>query len=255
MLIATPTFLNGILRVAKPKELNSLRLTLTGAEKCPEYVYETFAKICPRATICEGYGVTECSPLISVNSPENPYAGTIGKVLPSMEYILIHPETRQPVERGESGVLLVRGGNVFKGYIKHDGKSPFVRLQDKEWYNTGDIVREDIHGNLVFSGRLKRFVKYGGEMISLPAVEDALSKKFPTNEDGSPVLAVETNPSEETPELTLCITVKTSREEVNQAIREAGLSALHNIRKIVEIEEIPVLGTGKTDYQKLRAML
>ena len=247
MLITTPTFLNGIVRVGDRDSLGSLRLIFSGAEKCPAHVYGKVATVCPRATLCEGYGVTECSPVVSVNSPDAPRPGTIGRVLPSMEYILIHPETRLRVQPGETGQLLVRGPNVFAGYLGQ-APSPFVDVDGKSWYDTGDLMYEN-DGVLVFAGRLKRFVKLGGEMISLPAIEQVLEQFFPPG-DG-PQLAVTATRDDEQPQLVLLATFVTSRQEVNQALKDAGLSPLHNIRIVKQIEEIPVLGTGKTDYAGL----
>jgi long-chain-fatty-acid--[acyl-carrier-protein] ligase len=251
MLISTPTFLHGILRTSDADSLSSLRLVFSGAEKCPEHVYKDFGKICPQAVLCEGYGVTECSPVISVNAPENPKPGTIGKVLPSMDYVLVHPETRQQIREGETGQLLVRGENVFAGYLG-EAPSPFVEHNGHLWYDTGDLVYEKGEV-LTFAGRLKRFVKLGGEMISLPAIEQVLENAFATGEDRQ--LAVTATQDEEHPQLVMLATFNTDRQEVNQAVKKAGLSPLHNIRIVKTIEEIPVLGTGKTDYATLDRMV
>ena len=102
MLITTPTFLGGILRVADKKKLSSLRLVFSGAEKCPEHLFAGLNDLCPQAVLCEGYGVTECSPVVAVNSIEKPRPGTIGRILPSMEWLLVNPETHIPVGPGES---------------------------------------------------------------------------------------------------------------------------------------------------------
>ncbi len=255
VLIGTPTFLNGILRAAEPGQLASLRLVFTGAEKCPEHVYQAMAKECPQVVMCEAYGVTECAPGVSLNNPDHPVPGTIGPMLPSMEHVIVDVENRQPVSRGEQGMLLVRGLNVFKGYLHHDGKQPFVEHDGKQWYETGDLVSEDAQGVLTFRGRLKRFIKLGGEMISLPAIEAALLAELaPENDEGVP-LAVEATPDDEQPEVVLFTTFELSRDQANKAIRAAGLSPLHNIRRLVSVAEIPVLGTGKTDYQALKKMM
>jgi long-chain-fatty-acid--[acyl-carrier-protein] ligase len=104
-------------------------------------------------------------------------------------------------------------------------------------------------------GRLKRFIKLGGEMISMPAIEEVLNKKYQNENDEGPVIAVETLTDEENPEIILFTTLNISREEINSVIRESGLSALHNIRKVIKIDEIPVLGTGKTNYRELKQRL
>jgi acyl-CoA synthetase (AMP-forming)/AMP-acid ligase II/MFS family permease/acyl carrier protein len=255
LIIGTPTFVNGILRAAKPGQLNSLRLLFTGAEKCPKYVYQQVKKELPAAILCEGYGITECSPVVSVNMPDAPVPETIGRVLPSMDYTIVHPDTMDAIEPGQRGVLLVRGKNVFSGYLGTDAASPFVTVNGKEWYNTGDLVREDASGVLTFCGRLKRFIKLGGEMISLPAIESVLQQYFPADADGAPTLAIEATNDEIHPQVVLFTTFSIDREKVNRCIREAGLSALHNIRQSVKIDMIPVLGTGKINYRQLKTAL
>ena len=134
-----------------------------------------------------------------------------------------------------------------------------MEFEGKPWYRTGDLLTEDEGGVLTFRGRLKRFVKLGGEMISLPAVETVLLDHFRSaeqdEEEEGPVLAVQATADEDHPELVLFATFDTDRETVNRAIREAGLSGLHNIRRVERIEEIPLLGTGKTDYRALARIL
>ncbi len=252
MLITTPTFLGGILRVADKKKLSSLRLVFSGAEKCPEHLFAGLNDLCPQAVLCEGYGVTECSPVVAVNSIEKPRPGTIGRILPSMEWLLVNPETHIPVGPGESGKLLVRGPNVFSGYLG-DVPSPFVEHGGHLWYDTGDLVYED-DGVLVFAGRMKRFVKLGGEMVSLPAIEHVLTENCDSGVN-EPEIAVMATADEEHPELVLLTAMDIEREEVNRIIRKAGLSPLHNIRMVRKIEAVPLLGTGKTDYAALEKLM
>lgn len=250
----TPTFLNGILKGAGKNDLTTLRIGVTGAEKCPEHVYNSLQRMCPDMKILEGYGITECSPVVSVNRPENPVPFSIGRIMDSLEYVILDEPTGKPCPPGQQGILLVRGPSVFNGYLHHDGASPFVEYQGHEYYRTGDLVEENQDGILFFKGRLKRFIKLGGEMISLPAIEEILIKEFsPDNSDG-PVLAVESI-SEDTPEVTLFTTIDITRDSANKTIRNAGLSSLHNIRSVVKVENIPVLGTGKTDYRTLKTRL
>lgn len=255
LLIGTPTFVNGILRSAAPGQLDSLRLLFTGAEKCPDYVYQEVERMLPQAVLCEGYGITECSPVVSINTPENPQPGTIGSILPSMEYLIVDTESGMPVEPGRQGLLFVRGDNVFSGYLNMEKNSPFTIIDGRSWYNTGDLVREDENNVLTFCGRIKRFIKLGGEMISLPAIESALQHYFPADHSGTPTLAVEATPCDNLPEVVLFTTLNVDREEINACIRKAGLSALHNIRRLVTVEAIPVLGTGKIDYRQLKTAL
>ncbi len=254
LLIGTPTFLGGIVRVASAEQLSTLRLAVTGAEKCPEKVYEALKEKCENAVISEGYGVTECSPIISINDSDKPEPFSIGKILPGLDYILVDPDSLRPRTPPCSGILLVRGPSVFGGYLNYEGKSPFVEVDGKDWYNTGDLVSVDTDGLLTFSGRLKRFVKLGGEMVSLPAIEAVLQSHFASEDDEGPVLAIEAA-DEESPELILFTTLAIDRETANRKIREAGLSGLHSIRKVIKLDEMPLLGTGKTNYRKLKQLI
>lgn len=254
MLIGTPTFLGGIVRAAANQQLSTLRLAVTGAEKCSEKIYTALKEKCANAIILEGYGVTECSPIISLNDENNPKPFTIGKVLPSLEYMLIDPDSGEAMESPATGILLVKGPSVFGGYLNYSGPLPFVEVDGKTWYNTGDLVSVDEHGILTFRGRLKRFVKLGGEMISLPAVEAVLEKYLITEKDQGPSFAIEATTGEY-PELVLFTIRDIDRETVNCYLRESGLSGLHNIRTVIKLESIPTLGTGKTDYRALKAML
>ncbi|MFH1970121.1 MAG: AMP-binding protein [Verrucomicrobiota bacterium] len=253
VLAGTPTFLNGILRAASGNALETLRIVISGAEKCPAAVYAALAQKAPGAIIWEGYGITECSPVVSIN--DGHALGTIGNVLPSLQHAIVHPETGRRVAPGQTGMLLLRGPSIFGGYLNYKGPSPFVELEGEPWYRTGDLISEDAEGVLTFAGRLKRFIKLGGEMISLPAIEEVLERYIADDDAESPVLAVEATSSDTAPELILFTVKPIAREAANQTIREAGLSALHNIRAVRVVETIPTLGTGKTDYRALKAML
>lgn len=252
LLAGTPTFLNGILRGVRARELDSLRAAISGAEKCPEAVYDLVRRLWPHLALIEGYGITECSPVVSVNDFAAPRPGTIGRVLPSVEYALADVEGGGRAPRGQPGLLLVRGPSIFGGYLNYEGPSPFVEFEGRLWYRTGDLVIESEDGILTFAGRLKRFVKLGGEMISLPAIEEVLNRRYARASDEGPVLAVEATPVELNPELVLFTVRPLDREEVNRTLRESGLSGLHNIRTVVPLDAIPVLGTGKTDYRALK---
>jgi long-chain-fatty-acid--[acyl-carrier-protein] ligase len=257
ILCGTPTFLAAIARAGTAEQLAPLRLAVTGAEKCPERTYELLQQINGQMEILEGYGVTECSPIVSVTRPGMARHGTIGLPMASVETAVVDAATcSRPVRRGEQGMLLVRGPSIFSGYLHYDGPSPFVEYAGHQWYRTGDLVSERNDGVLTFQGRLKRFIKLGGEMVSLPAIEAVLDRHWPAGEaDKGPVLAVEATPDEDHPEIVLFATRDLARETVNARLREAGLSGLYNIRRVVKLDAIPVLGTGKTDYQALKEML
>ena len=253
-LVGTPTFLNSIVRAAKDPELRSLRFVITGAEKCPDSLFATISLRWPAMRILEGYGITECSPVLSGNREDCAVRGSVGKPLPSLVIAVVDLEERQRVVHGEIGMLLVRGPSVFGGYLGQDGPQPFVMFEGASWYRTGDLVREDPEGNLVFAGRMKRFVKMGGEMVSLPAVEEVLLARFGRPDDEAVPLALEALETESRVDLVLFTTRPIAREEANAAIREAGFSPIHNVRLVRNLDAIPLLGTGKTDYRALKAM-
>lgn len=257
LAIGTPTFLNGILRAASEQDLRTLRIVITGAEKCPDHIYRTLARIWPWIKVLEGYGITECSPVVSVNDENDIRQGTIGKVLPGIEYARKCVEADEPAPPDVPGLLLVRGPTIFGGYLHYDGPSPFIEWRGKRWYMTGDLVTEQPDGVITFAGRLKRFVKLGGEMISLPAIEEVLSAAFVKPDEKGPVLAVESTAAELNPDIVLFLAEgkELTREQANERIRHAGLSTLHHIRQVVRVREIPVLGTGKTHYRALRELL
>lgn len=267
LLVSPPSFLDGMLRQASPGALASLRLGFVGAEACPESVYAAFAAAAPHGRLCEGYGVTECAPVVSVNRPESAQVGTIGLPLPSVNVAVVN-EALQRVACGGTGMLLVRGANVFSGYLRPaqpqesgDVPQPFVHFEGQSWYSTGDLVSMDETGCLTFRGRLKRFIKIGGEMISLPQIERVLLAAFGPAPDeateGGPVLAVESTPENngEKPGIVLFSTLDISREAANAALRAAGLSGLFAVSRVERTDAIPVLGTGKIDYRSLKALL
>jgi long-chain-fatty-acid--[acyl-carrier-protein] ligase len=192
--------------------------------------------------------------VLSGNREDCAVRGSVGKPLPSLVIAVVDLEERQRVVHGEIGMLLVRGPSVFGGYLGQDGPQPFVMFEGASWYRTGDLVREDPEGNLVFAGRMKRFVKMGGEMVSLPAVEEVLLARFGRPDDEAVPLALEALETESRVDLVLFTTRPIAREEANAAIREAGFSPIHNVRLVRNLDAIPLLGTGKTDYRALKAM-
>lgn len=255
LLAGTPAFIGGIIKAAEKTQLYSLRLVVTGAEKCPDGVYNAIKQACGSAVILEGYGITECSPIVSLNDENDPRPSTIGKVLPSVKYMLLDTQTDQPIKGQGTGLLLVSGPSIFAGYLNFDGPSPFTVIDGRSWYNTGDLVTIDADGILTFRGRLKRFVKLAGEMISLPAIESVLERRYTADSDKGPILAVEAAADVQKPELVLFTTIDIDRGAANSYIRQAGLSGLHSIRRVVKLPQIPLLGSGKTDYRALKKKL
>jgi long-chain-fatty-acid--[acyl-carrier-protein] ligase len=254
MLVGTPTFLSFILDRAKPGDLDSLRFIIVGAEKCPESLFKRCAELAPRAALLEGYGITECSPMVSANVPGATKPGTVGKPLPGVEVLVLDVETEKPVGPNRLGTLLVSGPTIFPGYIGYDGPSPFKEIDGKRWYATGDLAKIDDDGYIEFCGRMKRFLKAGGEMISLPALEDPFARLYPPTKDG-PRVAVEGVEADGARHIVLFSTEPLNVHDANAKLIEAGFRGVMRLDEVRKIDKIPVLGTGKTDYKVLRALI
>lgn len=250
----TPTFLQYIVSSSEPGELDSLRLVMVGAEKCPTSLYEQTMKILPELDLLEGYGITECSPVVSGNKPGQNKPGTIGLPINCVETLVVHPESHEPLPQGEAGLLLIRGDSVFNGYYNYDAPQPFLEVNGHRWYNSGDLVAKDEDGFIQFRGRLKRFLKIGGEMVSLPALEAPLAEKFPADEEG-PKVAVEGVEKDGGRCIVLFTTEDLTLREANDLLKQAGFHGIMRLDEVRQIETIPVLGTGKTNYRQLRGWL
>lgn len=253
LLAGTPTFIAGIFRAARPGQLQSLRRIVCGAEKTPDELVEAARRLCG-AEVLEGYGITETSPVLSINRPGQPRIG-VGPALPGQELRIVDPETQQPLPSGQRGLILAHGPNVFGGYLDRDSSSAFVEQDGRRWYLTGDLGFLDAQGNLTIAGRLKRFVKVGGEMISLPAMEAAIQARHP-NVDGTvrSAIAYLDRPGDR-PLLCLYTCFPLSVEDANAILREAGFTTLARLNLTRQLEALPVLGTGKCDYRGLTALL
>ena len=254
MVFTTPTFLSYIMAASGGDELASLRKIITGAEACPESVYGLCGRKAPAAAILEGYGITECSPVVAANRLEKIKHGTIGLPVKHVEARIVHHETHAAVADGEVGMLLVRGPSIFGGYHRYDGPSPFVEFEGQSWYRTGDLVATDEDGYLHFRGRLKRFLKAGGEMISLPALEAPFQKRYPADEHG-PRVAVEGMETPDGRQVVLFTTFDLSLREASEMLLADGLRGVMRLDEVRRLDAIPVLGTGKTDYVSLRKMI
>ncbi|MGN6544256.1 MAG: AMP-binding protein [Aureliella sp.] len=254
LLFTTPTFLGFILAACKDGELVSLRKLITGAEKCPEQVFDQCRNLAPEAVILEGYGITECSPVVAANRLDAIRHGTVGKAVRHVETCVVDIDTLQPLPPDETGMLLVRGPSIFGGYYRHAGPSPFVVVDGKQWYQTGDLVSIGTDDVITFRGRLKRFLKAGGEMISLPALEEPFAKLFPAT-DAGPRVAVEGIETHDGRHIALFTTFDYSFRDASQVLKEAGFFGVMRLDEVRRLEQIPVLGTGKTDYKALRKMI
>jgi acyl-[acyl-carrier-protein]-phospholipid O-acyltransferase / long-chain-fatty-acid--[acyl-carrier-protein] ligase len=261
MLLATPTFLNAYTRRCAPEDFGSLRFVMAGAEKLPDRISQAFEDhfgIRPH----EGYGCTECSPAVTVNTFDFRAAsfrqvgakrGSIGHPLPGIAVKIVDPDTLQPVGTNEPGLLLVRGPNIMRGYLNKPEKTAEV-LRDG-WYNTGDIARMDEEGFLRITDRLSRFSKIGGEMVPHVKVEDLLQDLAGATEQSFVVTAV---PDERKGErLVVLHTLNEERlQECLEKLGKSDLPALWRPRPdhFHHIEKLPYLGTGKLDLRKAREL-
>jgi acyl-[acyl-carrier-protein]-phospholipid O-acyltransferase/long-chain-fatty-acid--[acyl-carrier-protein] ligase len=248
VFLATNTFLNGYARKAHPYDFRALRYLFAGAEKTQEATIALWAQKYG-VRVLEGYGATECSPGICLSTPLQCKSGSAGKFLPNLEWRL---EAIEGVAEG--GRLFVRGPNVMKGYLNADANEKFQSLDG--WYDTGDIVRVDDDGFVHILGRMKRFAKVSGEMVSLTAVEDALAGAFPDFGLRCQV-AVIARPDEDKGEKLIAVTnePRLTVNQVREAVKAKGLSNLCVPREIIAVKEIPKLGTGKTNHRELEKMM
>ena len=249
ILFATNTFLKGYARHAHPYDFKSLKYVLAGAEKLQDDTRRLWMEKFG-IRILEGYGATECSPVVSVNTPINNKAGSVGKLLPGMQaYLAPVPG----IEHG--GRLVVNGPNVMSGYLLH-GSGGSIQPPGTErgegWYDTGDIANIDAEGYIELLGRAKRFAKIGGEMISLTAVEELAVVVWPDCNHAAISL-----PDERKGEKIILLSEQegADRKAFQEKARELGYGELYIPREVLHLSEIPVLGTGKTDYLSLMEKL
>jgi len=246
ILFATDTFLNQYARVAGPDDFSTLEFVVAGAERVREETHHLFNTRFHGLKLLEGYGATEAAPVVAVNHPDRNRPGTVGQMLPGMEWRL------DPVDGiDEGGRLYLRGPNVMKGYLSSDDPDEIEPLKDG-WHDTGDIVSVDEEGYVCILGRAKRFAKIGGEMVSLTAVEGLASAVWPDARHA--VVAVADSRKGE--KLVL-VTDRGDAEVARLAewAREHGAPELAVPKKIVRVGEVPVLGTGKTDYVAIQQMV
>jgi len=248
VLFGTNTFLSGYARKGHPYDFHKLRYVFAGAEKLQETTTAVWARKFG-VRILEGYGATECSPCVSVNTPMHSRTGTAGRFLPGIEHRI------EPVPGvSEGGRLFVKGPNVMRGYLNPEANSAFQALNG--WYDTGDIVQVDHDGFVSVAGRLKRFAKVSGEMISLAAIEDTLTAGLPQYGLKFAVTIL-TRPDESKGEKLIAVTndPRFTLEQARDILRGRGFSNLAVPRELKLITELPRLGTGKIDHRKLQKML
>ena len=245
ILLATDTFINQYARVAQPGDFASLKFIVCGAEKVRDDTHKLFETEHGRIPVLEGYGATEASPVIAVNQPHNNHPGTVGKVVPELECRL------DPVEGiAGGGRLFVRGPNVMAGYLAEDGSGEVAPLPGG-WHDTGDVVEMDADGVIQILGRVKRFAKIAGEMVSLTAVEGLAEAVWPDSRHA--VVSIADAKKGER------LVLFTDRRDADVAAltawaRQIGAPELSVPKRIVRLPEVPLLGTGKTDYVAVQRM-
>jgi acyl-[acyl-carrier-protein]-phospholipid O-acyltransferase/long-chain-fatty-acid--[acyl-carrier-protein] ligase len=244
LFLSTNTFLNGYARKAHPYDFRNVRYLLAGAEKVQQATADTWARKFG-IRINEAYGVTECAPAVCANTKAANRFGSVGRLLPGIEWRL------EPIDGvADAGRLFVRGPNIMKGYLNADANAAFQALDG--WYDTGDIIHVDADGYFWVRGRAKRFAKVSGEMVSLTAVEDALAGAFPQHGEECEV-AVVALPDADKGEKLVAVTnePKLRVAEVREAITAAGMTNLCVPRELRVMDEIPKLGTGKLNHREV----
>lgn len=252
-LCGAPTFLRALLHCLPEGRAKSVRLIVTGAEKAPAALYTETQKKIGKADVIEGYGITECAPILTLNRPGEKPRG-VGLPLPGVELAICNLAETELLGLKEVGIVLARGPNIFNGYLSHTASRPFITIADKKWYVTGDLGSLDEEGALWLAGRLKRFVKIGGEMVSLLALEEALAEGLSSGE-GASLAVIAQEKDEMRPDLILFTVKNIGLDEANRVLREKKLSHLAKISRIVHLAEMPLLGTGKVNTRALEEKL
>ncbi|MDP7639048.1 MAG: AMP-binding protein, partial [Candidatus Hydrogenedentes bacterium] len=261
ILFSTSTFLQGLIRRCSAAQLSSLEFIIAGAEKLTPRVRDAFKEKYGVEPL-EGYGTTECSPVVSLNVPDyrapgfyqiGTKQGSIGHPIPGMSVRVVDVETREPLEQGDTGLLLVKGPNVMKGYLNQPEKTATV-LRDG-WYDTGDIAFVDEDGFITITDRLARFSKIAGEMVSHTKVEESLHGVISESER---VLAVAGVPDAQKGERLVVLHTlgEEAFGELMAKMDDTGLPKLWipKANAYYRIDEIPILGTGKIDLSKVRTL-
>ena len=264
VMVGAPTFVRPFLKKATREELLSLKIVVTGAEKLPMELYDAFLSNFG-IEILQGYGLTETTPASNINQhhpavttgtsePQlGKKTGAVGRLMPGMSARITDPDTGAELPLNASGMVWLRGPNVFSGYLK-DPEKTRTALQDG-WFNTGDLGRFDDDGFLFIEGRLSRFSKIGGEMVPHGTVEQKITEAFDWEQSETVTMVVTGIPDASKGEaLVLLTTREIGADELRAKLLEAGLTNLWIPRIVRKVDKIPMLGTGKTDLKACRAL-
>lgn len=243
MIAGTPIFLSGYLRESEKGDFESLWLAVVGADKLPETLRNGFREK-HGVELVEGYGTTETSPVISVNRVDNNRPGSIGQALPGVEVKITDINTGETLKTGEEGKILVKGNLVMKGYLDEE-KTREVMFDG--WYYTGDIGVLDEDGFLWHKGRLKRFVKIGGEMVSLVKTETVMETILP---EGVSCCVVDIPDKTKGSKLVAALTGEVEPDDIIEKLR-GKLPPIAIPKKFVFLEELPKMGSGKADFRTI----
>ncbi|GAB1489047.1 hypothetical protein MASR2M8_14990 [Opitutaceae bacterium] len=262
VMVGAPTFLRPFLKKATSAELRSLNLVVSGAERLPQDLYEGFLENF-HIEIMQGYGLTETSPVANVNQPDPAVvtetaevqagrrAGTVGRMMPGMTARILDPDTMIARCALETGMVALKGANVFSGYLDDEEKNR-AAFHDG-WFITGDLGRFDEDGFLSIEGRLSRFSKIGGEMVPHGTIEQKLIEAFALDQSEGYAVAIVGIPDASKGEALVLLTViDLTLEVVRERLLVAGLPNLWVPRIVRRVEKIPVLGTGKLDLKGCR---
>ena len=256
-IIGSPTFFRAYIKHAKPEDMKTLRMAIAGAEKTPKGFHEIW-NAAFGDTYREGYGLTEASPVVGVNTKTKDFGwfstgtrkASIGKLFPGMRAKILHPATLAEMPFGQQGLLAMQGANVFAGYL--DNRAATDAALQNGWLVTGDLARLDPDGFLYIDGRVSRFSKIGGEMVPHATVEAALNAELKLADSDIPLIAISSRLDEGKGEsLVLLAATDITLSQAKDALRRAGISNLWQPKHIVKIDKIPLLPSGKLDLKKI----
>jgi acyl-[acyl-carrier-protein]-phospholipid O-acyltransferase/long-chain-fatty-acid--[acyl-carrier-protein] ligase len=258
LFLATPTFLRSYLRKAEKEQFASVRLVVTGAEKLPRETAKAFEEKFGKQ-VMEGYGLTETSPVVSVNLPDVAVGedgkdtqpayrpGSVGKLAPGMAAQIRDPDSGEHKSLHDTGMLWLRGPNIFEGYLGEPEKTAEV-VQDG-WFKTGDLGRFDDDGFLFIEGRLSRFSKIAGEMVPHETVESKIGEALGLAKDERSVVIVGVPDAAKGEALVLLSTVDINLADLRGKLSAMGVPNLWAPRTVRRVDALPVLGTGKLDLK------